>query len=69
MKILNFKTNLKCNNCIKAIEPELNSLEGVKFWTVDINARPATLKVETETLAADVIIKTIEKAGYRIELV
>ena len=65
--LLKFKTSLKCNNCVNAIEPGMNSLQGVKTWNVDLASRPVTLEVETETTTAEEIINIVTKAGYRIE--
>ena len=67
--ILKFKTSLKCNNCINAIEPNMKSLKGIKSWNVDLTARPATLEVDSDTATPEEIINAVQEAGYKIELV
>lgn len=67
MQVLRFYTSLKCNNCIKTIEPGLNSITGVKSWRVDLSSKPSVLEVEAEKPVSDKIIMILKNAGYKIE--
>ncbi|MBB6610736.1 heavy-metal-associated domain-containing protein [Pontibacter sp. Tf4] len=68
MKTYKFKTNINCGNCVKAVTPHLNKLEGTS-WEVDTNNPDKILEVKTETLDADQIKSTVEKAGFTAEQV
>ncbi len=69
MAILKFKSNLKCNGCVNAISPYMNSLNGIKSWKVDLLSKPVILEVEVDTATEQDIIDTVQKAGYKIELI
>lgn len=68
MKILKFKTNIKCGGCIATVTPHLDALEGLDEWTVDTNVPEKLLTVtgSRESLNDDVI-ETLKKAGYQAE--
>ena len=68
-KILKFKSNLKCDGCVQKITPSMNALKGVISWKVDMTSRPLILEVEAETVTEEEIIKSVEQAGYKIELI
>lgn len=67
MNTLKFKTNINCGNCVKAVTPHLNKLEGVASWKVDTNNPEKILEVRSETLDAGTIRQTVEKAGFKAE--
>ena len=64
MKTLQFKTNIECANCLAKVTPFLNKKEGIASWKVDIDHPDKILTVETESLSADDIIKTIKRTGF-----
>ena len=64
MKTLQFKTNIECANCLAKVTPFLNKKEGITSWKVDIDHPDKILTVETESLSADDIIKTIKRTGF-----
>jgi copper chaperone len=64
METLRFKTNLKCDGCIAAIKPELEKLEGISKWTVDLAVPDRILEVETSQDKAASILEAVKKAGY-----
>ncbi len=65
MKILSFKTTLKCNGCIAAVKPALDSIDGITKWEVDLTTPDRILSVETELEdAAAKITTAFKKAGY-----
>jgi len=69
METLKFKTNLKCNGCISAITPTMNSIEGIASWKVDLATPERLLTVECNPEKAGDILAGIRKAGYEIELI
>lgn len=66
---LTFKTTLKCGGCEAKVKPLLDELEQVKEWSVDLSVQPKTLTVKGDNIQASDIIATIEKAGFKAELV
>jgi copper chaperone len=66
MESLKFKTNLKCGGCIAAIKPELDKLEGLGQWNVDLTVPDRILEVETSPDKAASILEAVKKAGYEI---
>ncbi len=69
MKTYKFKTTINCGSCIKAVTPHLDKLEGVDSWNVDTANPDKILEVTTDTLDAQQIKSTVEKAGFKAEQV
>ena len=67
MKTLKFKTNLECPNCEARVKPFLDKKEGVTSWQVDTDHPDKILTVETDSLEAKDIIKTIRRTGFVAE--
>jgi len=67
MKILKFKTNIKCDGCISTVSPFLNSTKGIEKWEVDITIPEKILSVTTDNLSAEDIEMILQKAGYKAE--
>ncbi len=65
MKQLKFKTNIKCGGCIATVKPHLDQLEGLGNWSVDTAHPEKILTVETDSLSPEIIIETIQSAGYK----
>lgn len=55
------------SSCSSRVEKELNKLEGVKA-TVNLATNKATVEYPSGLLTDDILIKTIEKAGYKAEV-
>lgn len=70
METIKFKTNIKCGSCIATVTPHLNALTGVDEWAVDTNVadKVLTVKGSSDRLAQQVV-DTLEKAGFKAELV
>lgn len=66
---LTFKTTLKCGGCEDKVRPLLNALDQIQEWNVDLTVNPKTITVKGENIDASEIIATIEKAGFKAELV
>jgi copper chaperone len=67
METQRFKTSLKCNGCISAITPAMNSITGIDSWNVDLSTPDRVLTVVSEKEIAQEVISGIKKAGYEIE--
>jgi len=66
MEILRFKTNLKCNGCIRAITPSIESLKSIENWKVDLENPDKTLEIEAAEDISNSVIECVRKAGYQI---
>lgn len=64
MKTIRFKTNINCSNCLAKVTPSLNQKEGIVYWNVDLDNPDKILTVETESLMAEDIVKTVKRAGF-----
>ena len=67
MKTYKFKTTINCGSCVRAVTPHLNKLEGVKEWKVDTDNPNKVLEVTTDSLEAQDIQNTVQKAGFKAE--
>ena len=67
MKTLKFKTNIECSNCEARVKPFLDKKEGITSWQVDTDSADKVLTVETDSLEAKDIIKTIKRTGFVAE--
>lgn len=68
METLQFKTNIKCGGCIATVTPYLNDIPKLESWDVDTATPEKLLTVKGENgLDEDLIIDTLEKAGYQAE--
>lgn len=66
MQSLQFKTNINCGGCIKAVTPFLDEIEGIQNWTVDTQNPDKILVVEGDTVAAAEVVAAVEDAGFEI---
>lgn len=71
MKKIRFKTSLKCNGCVEAIKPGMESINNIDSWRVFLDIQDKILEVDFETSSEEEltkeIIETVTKAGYSIE--
>lgn len=67
-KNFQFKTNINCSGCVAKVTPFLNDAEGIKHWEVDTTDKDKILTVSSEGLAEQAIVETVQKAGFKIEL-
>lgn len=63
-----FKTNIKCTGCVATVTPFLDAAVGESKWEVDLNDPSRILTVNAET-DKEVVIRALEKAGYKAEKV
>ena len=64
MKVLKFKTNIQCSNCLAKVTTKLNEQSGINSWHVDLQDPDRTLTVETDVLEPEDIKKAVLKAGF-----
>ena len=68
MKTLQFKTNINCGGCIKAVTPMLNQQAGTGNWQVDTATPDKILTVTSDQLTADQVVQAVENAGFKIQV-
>ena len=68
MKTLQFKTNINCGGCIKAVTPTLNQQVGAGNWQVDTANPDKILTVTSDQLTADQVVQAIKNAGFKIQV-
>lgn len=68
MDKLTFKSTIKCGGCIATVTPELNKLEAIQHWEVDLQNPDRLLTVKGENLQPEQIIQTLAAVGYKAEL-
>jgi len=68
METTKFKTNIKCTGCVATVTPFLDAAVGESKWEVDLADPSRILTVNAET-DKDVVIRALEKAGYKAEKV
>lgn len=69
MKTVKFRTNLKCNGCIKMITPNMDKIEGISVWGVDLEHEDNLLKVQGEGFDELEVVNALEEVGYKAESV
>lgn len=69
MNTLQFKTNINCGNCVRAVTGFINDVAGIDQWEVDTDNPDKILTVHGENVNAEDVIEAVEDAGYNIELV
>ncbi|HRG34266.1 MAG: heavy-metal-associated domain-containing protein [Saprospiraceae bacterium] len=65
---LQFKTNINCSGCIAKVTPFLNDAEGISHWEVDTNNKDKILSVESDGITEAEVMKKVQEAGFKIEL-
>lgn len=64
--MLQFKTNINCGNCIRAVTGFLNEVPGVSRWEVDTSNPDKILSVEGEHFNPEAVIAAVQDAGFDI---
>ncbi len=69
MATFQFKTNINCGSCVRAVQGFLADVPQIEKWEVDTNHPDKILTVEgSEGLQAQAIIEAVEEAGYEAQL-
>ena len=66
MNTLQFKTNINCGGCLKAVSPALNGEKAIDAWHVD-TANPDKLLTVSGALTAEQVVALVTEAGFRAE--
>jgi copper chaperone len=69
MGTLQFKTNIKCDGCIKKVTPFMNADLRIVQWSVDTANPEKILTVRVEQMADEEVMNLLGKAGFRAEAV
>jgi len=67
MKTLQFKTNINCGGCVKAVTPMLNQEAGAGNWQVDTANPDKILTISSDQLTTAQVVEAVEKAGFKIQ--
>ncbi|MCQ4922504.1 heavy metal translocating P-type ATPase [Tissierella carlieri] len=59
---------MTCAACSTRVEKVLNKLEGVVKATVNLSTNKATIEYPSGVIDEDILVKAVEKAGYKAEL-
>ncbi|PVX44555.1 copper chaperone CopZ [Flavobacterium sp. 103] len=63
-----FKTNIKCGGCVATVTPFLDAAKGISQWSVDTTDNDKILSVTSNGISKNEIIDTVQKAGFKIEV-
>jgi copper chaperone len=66
MNTLQFKTNINCGGCVKAVTPTLDAAPAIQSWQVD-TARPDKLLTVTGELTPAQVVELVAKAGFQAQ--
>ncbi|GAA4381140.1 heavy-metal-associated domain-containing protein [Hymenobacter koreensis] len=66
MKTLQFKTNINCGNCLRAVTPTLNDEKAIENWQVDTTTPDKILTVSGD-VTADQVVALVEEAGFEAQ--
>lgn len=64
-----FKTNINCGSCVRAVTPRMQQLKGLLSWKVDTDHPDKVLHVEMEHDIAAAVIEAVQNAGFQIQSV
>ena len=67
MKTLQFKTNINCGGCVKAVTQTLNQEAGAGNWQVDTTNSDKILTISSDQLTTAQVVEAVEKAGFKIQ--
>lgn len=63
---LQFKTNINCGNCVRAVSGFLNEVPGVAHWEVDTAVPDKILTVQGDAVTVEEVIAAVQDAGFDI---
>jgi copper chaperone CopZ len=63
---MQFKTNIHCQNCLRAVTGFLNEVPGITQWNVDTDNPDKILTVEGAAVDQKAVIAAVEEAGFDI---
>ncbi len=63
---MQFKTNINCSNCVRAVTAFLSEVPGIAHWEVDTANPDKILTVEGEQVDARQVVAAVQEAGFDI---
>lgn len=63
-----FKTNINCDNCVRAVSGFLNEVSNIREWSVDTEHPEKILTVSGNKLQPSAVLDALAEAGYDGEL-
>ncbi|GAA4400656.1 hypothetical protein GCM10023187_14070 [Nibrella viscosa] len=69
MKVLKFKTNIKCGGCVATVRPFLDGEKSISKWNVDTDSPDKILSVSGEDVDPQRVENLVKEAGYNAEMV
>lgn len=67
MQTLQFKTNINCGNCVRAVTGFIDEVPGISEWEVNTDHPDKILTVKGEQLEESTIVEAVEDAGFDIK--
>ena len=67
MKTLQFKTNINCGGCVKAVTPTLNQEAGAGNWQVDTANPDKILTISSDQLTTAQVVEAVEIRQRELE--
>ena len=67
MKTLQFKTNINCSNCVRAVTGFLNDVPSVQEWAVDTDNPDKILTVKGDGVTVEAVVEAVEDAGFDVK--
>ncbi|MEN0003006.1 MAG: cation transporter [Bacteroidota bacterium] len=64
MNEFQFKTNINCGNCVRAVQGFLAEVEQLESWEVNTEHPDKILTVKGTALRAETVLEAIEEAGF-----
>jgi len=65
--VLVFKTNISTKTQLEEVRPVLSTLQGIKSWSIDREDVDKVLRIESEHLLPQAIIRLLNDAGFECE--
>lgn len=69
MNTLKFKTTINCKGCLAKVSPNLDSIESIISWSVDLADPDKILTVESKNTDTNEIIEAVKRVGFAIILI
>ncbi|MCX6155633.1 MAG: heavy-metal-associated domain-containing protein [Candidatus Kapabacteria bacterium] len=67
--IYKFKTNMSCGGCLQTVSEELKKINGINNWHADLYHPNKILTIDVNNVEANLIIDSVKKVGYNLQLI
>jgi hypothetical protein len=64
LTVLVFRTNIRFKKDLKQVGPALDKHPGIQRWSVDREDTDKVLRIESQTLQANEVIRLVNEAGF-----